>query len=107
MTKDIIVTQGDYGICIQSQFMQDKKTAQNITGYTVELTTVTPDLSKLYRTAQIIDAVNGIVEYILNEEDTTQSGLYKMYFELLDDNENITAQNMVTYYVLAKHGGVE
>jgi uncharacterized protein YfaS (alpha-2-macroglobulin family) len=104
--KQIIVTQNNYGICIQTPFLDDKKAPLNIDGYAIEITIVCPDNSKLYRTGQVVDAANGIAEYVLTSEDTAKKDLYKMYFNLVDDNENITAQNEVYYYVKAEHGGV-
>jgi hypothetical protein len=100
------ITQNDYGIDLVNSFTNNG-IAINLTGCTINIDIVYPDNTKHSFDGTITDAVNGIVEYVLISENTTQEGLYKMYFSVLDSNALITAQNLITYYVIAKDGGVD
>lgn len=101
--KTIVITQNNKGIGIYNTFLkQDKKTIKDITGYTCNVDVVYPDGTIENLPVEIVDAVNGKVLFILDTSQTEKTGLYKLYFNLYDDNSYITAQDMITYFVLEK-----
>lgn len=106
MPKQIILTQYNEGIGIYNKFIKEDKTVQDITGYTCDVDIVYPDSTSENLPVEIVNAVNGTVLFVLGDTQTSQSGLYKLYFNLKDNNSYITAQNMITYYVMTKKGGV-
>lgn len=106
IAKQIILTQNNTGIGIVNTFIGADKEPINITGYTCTLDLVYPDNSTVKYPIEVIDSVNGKTLFILGLEETSQIGLHKLYFNLIDANSHITAQNMSTYYVLAEKGGV-
>lgn len=106
MSKQIIITEGNYGIAINNTFLEEDKTAKNITGYTCNVDIVYPDETKENLPVEIVTPASGLVLLVLGTGQTVQTGLHKLYFNLTDANSLITAQDMVTYYVLEKTGGV-
>lgn len=100
MSKQITITQNDYGISVEAVF------GQSLTGKTVDLTIVRPDNTTVSKVPIITDMVQGKCEYVLAPEDTIQLALYKLYYSAKDSNSNITAQNIVTYFVVPENGGV-
>jgi hypothetical protein len=106
MPKQIIITQNNSGIGIYNTFLEpDKKTVKDITGRICSVDIVYPDGTSENLPVETIDSANGKVLFVLGDKQTSQAGLYKLYFNLSDSNSYITAQDMVTYYALAEKGG--
>jgi 5-hydroxyisourate hydrolase-like protein (transthyretin family) len=106
MAKQIICTQDNTGISINNTFLNSDKTKKDITGYTCTVDIVYPDNTKENLPVEVVTAADGLVLFVLGAEQTAQTGLYKLYFNLLDVNSLVTAQDMITYYVIEKTGGV-
>lgn len=102
----IMITQFNLGIGIKNTFINPDKTPKNIYAHTCSVDIVYPDLTKENVPVDNYDASNGIVLFMLGVNQTEQTGLHKLYFNIIDSSSLITAQDMVTYYVLAKTGGV-
>lgn len=106
MNEQITLTQNDNGIEILAQFKDSKKVPINITGKLVEVRIVKPSGLKVIRNAHIVNSLTGICSYILDKTLTDETDLYTIYFMLLDEDSNVTAQEALYYYVLPKDGGV-
>lgn len=104
--KQIILTQNDKNISIIVNF-KENGTIKDINGFTVNVDIVTPESSVLSDIAHFVDASKGQAEFFITEKYTATAGLYKLYFRLVDSNGVLTGQNMVTFYVLEKNGGVQ
>lgn len=107
MPKSITVTEGNYGIAINNTFVDDNNVVKNITGYTCTVDIIYPDNTKENLPVEIVTPLSGLVLFVLGVNQTIQPGLHKLYFNLSDSNSLVTAQDMVTYYVLEKTGGVD
>jgi hypothetical protein len=105
MAKQIIITQGNYGIGICNTFVNNNKEPKNITGYECYVDVVYPDNTTDTFLAEIVDYATGKVLFILSDKETEQVGLHKLYFNLKDSNSYITAKDSVFYYVLEDKGG--
>ena len=103
--SNIVFTQYDSGINMLTNFVNNKQ-KYDLTNKNVKLVIVSPNNEKLERECIINDAINGQAIYVITKSDTSEHGLYKMYFSVYDDNNNITATNIITYYVVKQHGGV-
>jgi hypothetical protein len=103
MAKQIMLTQNDYGISIRVTIDFDDETSV-LSGKSVIAGIVAPDNTKIPVMFSILD--DNTAEYVLLEENTNQSGLYKMYVSVLDEQSKVTAQKMVTYYCMAEDGGI-
>ena len=106
MAKQIIVTQNNYGILLETQFIDDAKNPIDLTGYSV--TVEFEYLEKCFDVldATIINAEEGRVGIILEQEHTAEIGLYKTQWSVVDDDENVTAQEDI-YYFVKQEVGVE
>ena len=106
MAKQIIVTQNNYGILLETQFIDDAKNPIDLTGYSV--TVEFEYLEKCFDVldATIINAEEGRVGIILEQEHTAEIGLYKTQWSVVDDDENVTAQEDI-YYFVKKEVGIE
>ena len=105
MNEQIILTQDDFGIEVQMQFITNKKIPIDITGCSVEIVFVKPDETVVKGYAYIIDSILGKCGFVLEDIHTKLEGLYKTYWSVTDINEFVTAQEALYYYVVAKHGG--
>lgn len=105
MNEQIIVTQNDYGIEVQVQFVTNKKVPIDITGCNVEITFVYPDKTETYENAYIIDALTGQCGFVLLPIHTAQSDLHSTFWKVTDANEIVTAQEALYYYVMPVNGG--
>ena len=106
MAKQIIVTQNNYGILLETQFIDDAKNPIDLTGYSV--TVEFEYLEKCFDVldATILNAEEGRVGIILEQEHTAEIGLYKTQWSVIDDDENVTAQEDI-YYFVKKEVGIE
>jgi hypothetical protein len=105
MAKQIIITEGDTGIVLEIPFIDNNKSAVNLTGYTVETHTVFEDGTSKEDNAQITNAVNGICQIVLDSSYTAVPGLCTIYVSLVDADETVTSQKEVYYYVKEQYGG--
>ena len=105
MNEQIILTQNDFGIEIQMQFINNKKIPIDITECSIEITFVLPDNTVINEYAYITDNVLGKCSFILKNIHTKLSGLYKTYWSVTDTDEFITTQEALYYFVLPVHGG--
>jgi hypothetical protein len=104
---DIVITQNDFGMSIKPTLKDDSGTAFNLTGCTVEVTTIWPDKTKHVTSATIIDSANGIVEIVIPAAGTVQTGLYYIYIAINNSTtSHITSQDVINYTVIAENGGV-
>ena len=99
MAKQIIVTQNNYGILLETQFIDDAKNPVDLTGYSV--TVEFEYLEKCFDVldATIINAEEGRVGVILEQKHTAEIGLYKTQWSVVDYDENVTAQEDIYYFV--------
>lgn len=92
MAKQIIVTQNNYGILLETQFVDDAKNPVDLTGYSVSVEFEYQEECFDVLDATIINAEEGRVGVILEQEHTAEIGLYKTQWSVIDDDENVTAQ---------------
>lgn len=96
MAKQIIVTQNNYGIVLETQFLDSNKNPIDLTNYCVEV--------KIENNGAILDVVTAeitgtLASIILNKEHTKEIGLYKTEWCVMDLDKNITAQEDIYYFV--------
>lgn len=104
--EQIVITEGNSGIEIQVQFLDNKKKPIPIlTGDSIEICFVSPYKDKHFNQAYVIDAPNGVCGYILDTDRTDITKLWNTYWSLTNDASEVTAQERLVYYVLPKHGG--
>ena len=106
MAKQIIITEGDYGIELQVQFLDSSKNPVDLTDCFVEIDFVNPNSELSTKQAQIVDYINGRCSYILTTSETNLTDLWKTYWKVFNDNNYITAQEEIYYYVKSKDGGI-
>ena len=99
MAKQIIVAKGDYGIEIEVQFVDDKKKPLNITNYDVRVDVIYNDesIDTCYATHK--NALNGTCSIVLDKTHTSEEGLYKVAYCVIDSNERVATQEELYYYV--------
>lgn len=99
MAKQIIVTQNDYGIELETQFVDDKKKPLDITDYDVRVKIIYDDKTIDTVLADHKDSVNGIAYIVLEKEHLINAGLHTTVWSVLDEDEHVTAQENVYYFV--------
>ena len=99
MAKQIIVTQNDYGIELETQFVNDKKKPLDITGYDVKVKIIYDDKTIDTISAGHKDSVNGIAYIVLEKEHLINAGLHTSVWSVVDEDEHVTAQENVYYFV--------
>ena len=99
MAKQIIVTQNDYGIELETQFVNDKKKPLDITGYDVRVKIIYDDKTIDTISAGHKDSVNGIAYIVLEKEHLINAGLHTSVWSVIDEDEHVTAQENVYYFV--------
>lgn len=105
MNEQIVLTQGDYGAELQVQFVTNKKVPIDITGCTIEVVFTMPDGTAIRQYPYIINAITGICGFILTDAHSTLTGVHSTYWSATDENEFVTAQEGLYYYVMPVHGG--
>lgn len=110
MSKNIIITNNNKGIGIINNFVDSKKNPIDITNFSYSVDLVFPDGTTKTYTPEPIDKVNGKVVFVLKQEHTAQLGLHRVYFNIFNNADSIdgsfvTAQNMITYFVVEERGG--
>ena len=99
MAKQIIVTQNDYGIELETQFVDDKKKPLDITDYDVRVKIIYDDKTIDTVLAEHKDSVNGIAYIVLEKEHLINAGLHTSVWSVVDEDEHVTAQENVYYFV--------
>ena len=99
MAKQIIVTQNDYGIELETQFVDDKKKPLNITGYDVMVSVIYDDKTIDTILAGHKDSANGIAYIVLEKEHLKNVGLHTVVWSVVDEDEHVTAQEDLYYFV--------
>lgn len=99
MAKQIIVTQNDYGIELETQFVNDKKKPLDITGYNVKVKIIYDDKTIDIISAGHKDSANGIACIVLEKEHLINAGLHTSVWSVVDEDEHVTAQENVYYFV--------
>ena len=99
MAKQIIVTQNDYGIELETQFVDNKKKPLDITGYDVKVKIIYDDKTIDTISAGHKDSVNGIAYIVLEKEHLINAGLHTSVWSVVDEDEHVTAQENVYYFV--------
>ena len=99
MAKQIIVTQNDYGIELETQFVDDKKKPLDITGYDVRVKIIYDDKTIDTVLAEHKDSINGIAYIVLEKEHLINAGLHTSVWSVVDEDEHVTAQENVYYFV--------
>ena len=99
MAKQIIVTQNDYGIELETQFVDNKKKPLDITCYDVKVKIIYDDKTIDTISAGHKDSVNGIAYIVLEKEHLINAGLHTSVWSVVDEDEHVTAQENVYYFV--------
>ena len=99
MAKQIIVTQNDYGIELETQFVDDKKKPLDITDYDVRVKIIYDDKTIDTVLAEHKDSINGIAYIVLEKEHLINAGLHTSVWSVVDEDEHVTAQENVYYFV--------
>ena len=99
MAKQIIVTQNDYGIELETQFVDDKKKPLDITDYDVRVKVIYDDKTIDTILAGHKDSVNGIAYIVLEKEHLINAGLHTSVWSVVDEDEHVTAQENIYYFV--------
>ncbi|MGL4774536.1 MAG: BppU family phage baseplate upper protein [Clostridium sp.] len=105
MNEQIILTQYDDGIELLVYFIDSSKNPINISDKDIEITFVSPNNEPIIKYGSIMNGDNGIASFVLSDELTSYSGLWTSYWSIVDDEQNITTQETLTYFVLPKYGG--
>ena len=99
MAKQIIVTQNDYGIELETQFVNDKKKPLDITGYDVKVKIIYNDETIDTILAEHKDSANGIACIVLEKKHLINAGLHTSVWSVVDEDEHVTAQEDLFYFV--------
>ena len=107
MPNRIIITSGNKGIGIINVFKNLDGTVKDITGYTCNVDVVYPNRTSENLPVEVTDATAGKVLLILDTAQTIQYGQHRLYFNLVDSNSYITAQDIIIYQVIKAKGGTQ
>lgn len=105
MSEQVIITRLNEGIEIEVQFLDNKKKPVDITGCTIEVGILNPNLQLEMVQANIKDYTNGIALLVLERKDTTINGLWSTYWSAIKENGYVTSQEAVYYFVVPRFGG--
>lgn len=106
MAQQIIVTKDNYGIGLSCNFIDKNKNPIDLTDKVVEVVIVDANNETIdIKQAVIVDYTNAKASIVLEKIHTSTLGLHKTFWSVLDENQNITAQEDVYYYVKDKNGG--
>ena len=108
MAQQIIVTKDNYGIGLSCNFIDKNKNPIDLTDKVVEVVIVDANNETIdIKQAVIVDYTNAKASIVLEKIHTSTLGLHKTFWSVLDENQNITAQEDVYYYVKDKNNGSE
>lgn len=104
--QQIIVTEGDFGVEILTQFIDTDKKPVPIEGCSCKIKFAYDGNVITEKTGVVIDEPKGIVSVILDKEETQYSGLWTSYWICYDQFNNITTTENIYYYVQPFIGSV-
>ena len=107
MAKQIILTQNNFGIPIELQFMSNTNSPIDLTGKTVEVAISYDGTIIDVLQATISSYTNGTVYIVTTTKHTSNVGLYTTFWSVKDKNGYITAQEDLYYYVKEEYNGAE
>ena len=107
MAKQIILTQNNFGIPIELQFVSNTNSPVDLTDKTVEVA-ISYDGTIIDVLQAIISSyTNGTAYIIVNTKHTSNVGLYTTFWSVRDKYGYITAQEDLYYYVKGEYNGAE
>ena len=107
MAKQIILTQNNFGIPIELQFVSDTNSPIDLTDKIVEVAISYDGTVIDVLQATISSYTNGTAYIIVNTKHTGNVGLYTSYWSVKDKYGYITAQEDLYYYVKGEYNGAE
>ena len=107
MAKQIILTQNNFGIPIELQFMSNTNSPIDLTDNTVEVAISCDGTVIDVLQATISSYTNGTAYIIVNTKHTSNVGLYTTFWSVRDEYGYITAQSDLYYYVKEEYNGAE
>ena len=107
MAKQIILTQNNFGIPVELQFMSNTNSPVDLTDKTVEVAISYDGIVIDVLQATISSYTNGTAYIIVNTKHTSNVGLYTSYWSVKDKYGYITAQEDLYYYVKEEYNGAE
>ena len=107
MAKQIILTQNNFGIPIELQFMSNTNSPVDLTDKTVEVAISYDGTVIDVLQATISSYTNGTAYIIVNTKHTSNVGLYTTFWSVRDEYGYITAQSDLYYYVKEEYNGAE
>ena len=107
MAKQIILTQNNFGIPIELQFVSNTNSPVDLTDKTVEVAISFDGTIIDILQATISSYTNGTAYIITTKKHTSNLGLYTTYWSVKDKYGYITAQSDLYYYVKEEYNGAE
>lgn len=107
MAQQIILTQNNFGIPIELQFVSNTNSPVDLTDKTVEVAISYDGTIIDVLQATISSYTNGTAYIIVNTKHTSNVGLYTTYWSVKDKYGYITAQSDLYYYVKEEYNGAE
>ena len=107
MAKQIILTQNNFGIPMEVQFVSNINSPIDLTGKTVEVAISYDGTIIDVLQATISSYTNGTAYIIVNTKHTSNVGLYTTFWSVKDKYDYITAQSDLYYYVKEEYNGAE
>ena len=107
MAKQIILTQNNFGIPIEVQFVSNINSPINLTGKTVEVAISYDGTVIDVLQATISSYTNGTAYIVTTTRHTSNVGLYTSFWSVKDKYGYITAQEDLYYYVKGEYNGAE
>ena len=104
--QQIIVTEGDFGVEILTQFIDTEKKPVPIEGCSCKIKFAYDGNVISEKIGVVIDEPKGIVSVILDKEETQYSGLWTSYWICYDQFNNVTTTENIYYYVQPAIGSV-
>ena len=104
--QQIIVTEGDFGVEILTQFIDANKKPVPIEDCYCKIKFEHDGKVISEKIGAVIDELEGIVSVILDTEETQYSGLWTSYWICYDQFNNVTATENIYYYVQPAIGSV-
>ena len=107
MAKQIILTQNNFGVPIELQFVSNTNSPVDLTDKTVEVAISYNGTIIDVLQATISSYTNGTAYIIVNTRHTSNVGLYTTFWSVRDEYGYITAQSDLYYYVKEEYNGAE
>ena len=104
--QQIIVTEGDFGVEILTQFIDTDKKPVSIEGCYSKIKFEHDGNVISEKIGAVIDEPKGIVSVMLDTEETQYSGLWTSYWICYDQFNNVTTTENIYYYVQPAIGSV-